>query len=155
MKCTFYLTDKQLEALKLLGLTPEENEKTRKIGEKYYFITPLGRIENNIWANDEIDGLYEKFGNFFDNREDAEFTLEQLNVIRELKKYTTKPVWALNNTWYFFGYNNNIHKIIIEPCITEQILPKSMYFASQEMAQKAFDEIGEERLKKYWFEIEE
>ena len=158
MKCTFYLTDRQLEALKLLGLTPEENEKKHKFedGDKYYFIFPSGDISNSTWANDNIDSSFESIGNCFNSKEDAEFALEQLKVIHELKKYTTKPVWVWNQEkWYSLSYDHNRRTIRIEVWMFDQVLPNSMYFKSQEMAQKAIDEIGEERLKKYWFEIEE
>ena len=158
MKCTFYLTDRQLEALKLLGLTPEENEKKHKFedGDKYYFISLSGAISDSTWTSDNLDLSFESIGNCFDNIEDARFALEQLKVIHELKKYTTKPVWVWNQKkWYSLLYDNNTRTIRTEVWLYDQMLPNSMYFESKEMAQKAIDEIGEERLKKYWFEIEE
>lgn len=130
-----------------------------KIGDEYYFI--------NIWGDVEIAKIristystYKEIvelGNAFLTREEAEHEVERRKCEAVLLKYGTRNMMSLgdgNKSKYCIYLNNFLNKIIVSDnyCVQSQ---GTIYFETKELAQRAIEEVGEDRLKKYVFNVKE
>ena len=116
-------------------------------GKEYYVLWTDGHID----ANDFISHLDEKkrdMGNAFLTREEAEFERERRKVEAIMKKYS-RPFKNGGNNYCLHFYNC----ILISAGYNVAYNDGLLYFESKEIAQKVIDEIGIDRLKKYWFRV--
>lgn len=131
---------------------PEDNEK-------YFYVSGRGVINICRWINDTTDnGCYE-IGNCFKTKEEAEFALEKAKVEAELRRF------AEENNEYEIDWEDDDQKkwFIYINCDTKKIdiiyntvlKTHCIHFSSKEITKQAIDYIGEERLKKYYFGIED
>lgn len=140
----------------------EENKVWKpKKGEKYWCIYSAGNILDDTNDNSKTDEDRFSIGNCFKAEEEAQHMVEKLKVIKELKDF------ALENNeeeidWnneeqkkYSFNYNLRSKEFyfITNLCIKES--PASVYFTSEELVKQAIEKIGEERIKKYYFDIKD
>ena len=84
-------------------------------------------------------------------REEAEFELERRKIEAIMKKYSRPFKYDEYN--YYIEYYQNDNKLDIS--FYNTIRNGVPYFESEEIAQKVIDEIGEDRLIKYWFGVKE
>lgn len=121
-----------------------------KDSKEYYRIEASGCIEYGCF-----DATYDEYirevGNAFLTREEAEFDVERRKIEAILRKYS-RP--------FKNGECNYIVVCDTEDNMTFIRVAQFHYlggpvFASEEIAQKVIDEIGEDRLIKYWFRVEE
>ena len=98
-------------------------------------------------------------GNCFQTEEEAKHMVEKLKVIKELQDFalennTEKIDWKNNKQLKFFinfdCYSNRVGYSYTDDCKT---LPLNIYFTSRELALKAIEKVGKERIKKYYFDI--
>lgn len=134
--------------------------KPEKDGHYYYYDND-GRTYQSSYCEDSIDKCRLEFGNCFKTQEEAKHMAEKLKVINELKNF------ALENNaeeidWrdkcigkYFITYDFYDEEISVASYTFRNFLPFEIYFTSRETAQKAIKAIGEYRIKKYYFDIEE
>ena len=134
--------------------------KPEKDGHYYYYDND-GRTYQSSYCEDSIDKRRLEFGNCFKTQEEAKHMAEKLKVINELKNF------ALENNnekidWrdkcigkYFITYDFYDEEISVASYTFRNFLPFEIYFTSKEIAQKAIKTIGEYRIKKYYFDIEE
>ena len=119
-------------------------------GDKYYYyIYSTGSIGSAIF-NTVYDEQIREAGNAFLTKKEAEFELERRKIEAIMRKYS-RPFKNNRNNYYLYFHNC---KIILVGTLWE-INPGIPCFESKEIAQKVIDEIGKDRLKKYWFEVEE
>lgn len=117
--------------------------------EEYYRLYHNGAIVLCAFSS-SMDRLFRYLGNAFLTKEEAEFEKERRKIEAVMRKHS-RP----------FKINRNNYGLYFHDC-------KSIYvgtlwafnsgipcFETKEIAQKVIDEIGEDRLKKYWFEVEE
>lgn len=145
----------------LLSLIEKANKPKNKVwkpekDEIYYYLYSYGKIEEDTWDNINEDRIRYAIGNCFKTKEEAEFALERQKVIMELKRFALehnekeidwsdgKPKWLIysNRNHVGFKYVNLLKE-------------NNIYFTSEKITQAAIKEIGEERLKKYYFEVKE
>lgn len=131
-----------------------------ELDEKYYIICSDGSIDYNNYDCDYADKRIMNIGNCFQTEEQAEFMVEKLKVIHELEKF------AFDNNEKEIDWNNeNQEKYIITfnhitqdcgICLwrVSRSNPFNIYFTSEEIAEKAIEAIGEDRIKKYYFGVE-
>ena len=154
----------QEERSTLLSLIEKSNKPKNKVwkpekDETYYYSYSDGHIEEATWDNLNIDKNRYAIGNCFKTKEDAEFALEKQKVITELKRFAlehNKEDIDWNDSKqrkYFLFYQHEKNIIFIDYYYFYQSC--SIHFTSEEIAQAAIKEIGEERLKKYYFEVKE
>lgn len=117
--------------------------------EEYYRLYHNGAIVLCAFSS-SIDRLFRYLGNAFLTKEEAEFELERRKIEAVMRKYSRPFKNGMNNYCIFFyacesirvgtlwAFNSGI------PC-----------FETKEIAQKVIDEIGKDKLKKYWFRVEE
>ena len=127
----------------------------------YYYYNDTGHIYESCYDGDSTDKNRLEFGNCFKTKEEAEHMVEKLKVINELKKF------ALENNEAEIDWNNLSQKkyvIIYDPenqnvdvyCYWRtQYIPFNIHFTSEKIAQKAIETIGEDRIRRYYFDVEE
>lgn len=130
-----------------------------KCGELFFYISGRGDIFSSIWINSYICSEYYSIGNCFKTKEEAEFALEKVRVETELRRFAEE-----NNEYeidwkdkkqekWFISYN--CKEEIINPICAYDFCICNIYFTSEEIAKQAVGYVGEERLKKYYFGIED
>ncbi len=127
---------------------PERNEN-------YYYIQQDGYIglTNNLY---DIDQRTIAIGNCFQTQKEAEFEVERLKVITELKEFAFEPDWEDNNQGkYVLAYDHIEKKITYCILMWIQRDNDNLYFETKEFMEKAIEKVGENRIKKYLFGIEE
>lgn len=148
-----YLVDE--DKLKELLVKPEPKTVwDLEDGDKYYLISHYGKVERITWNDDEFDLRRREYGNAFLTREEAKFEAGRQECEATMLKYGRRTFKPGKNNYYidFVHYHGNVI-YISHNCKTHS--QGSIYFDTKELAKKAINEIGEERLKKYVFRIEE
>ena len=130
-----------------------------KDDDEYYYIDICGNFDittfgvGTYWADKKMI----EFGNAFLTREEAEHEVERRKCESVLLKYGTRDminIGAINIRKYFIVYNNYYNEISIS--FNQSVSSQgTIYFESEELAQKAIEECGEDRLKKYVFNVKE
>lgn len=126
-----------------------------KNGDVYYFLTSYGYVMKTVWVNTDADNEKLSIGNAFLTEEDAEFAKERLKVIAELKKYAKEfsdEEWRNGNTAKYLFYRSLPDNRIYITSTYSAHYP-CLYFESMEKAKQAFNAVGEERIKKYYFGV--
>lgn len=118
-------------------------------GEKYYRLDGEGDVDIEDF-NTKYDEQARDIGNAFLTREEAEFELERRKIETIMRKHS-RPFKSgeFNCT---VACETPINKVYIR---TVQFHNSGVpVFENKEIAQKVIDEIGEDRLIKYWFRVE-
>ena len=148
--------EKELAELKESIKKEDDRPWKPRYREKYYFITSDGSIFNTDW-DDCMDKKAYAIGNVFRTEEDAKFTVEKLKVIHELKQFAEpkERAWDGKNDHYYItcttfnSYENRIN-VYSSPLYKHH----DIYFSSFNRAWKAIEAVGEDRIKKYYLEVE-
>lgn len=124
-------------------------------GDFYYYVSSTGHLACErflIYSNDDNNKL--AFNNVFKTAQDAIKMLEKIKVINKLKELSnTNFGYDINELKYSIGYDIDTKKV--HPTINRftRIIPFEVYFKTAKDCQNAIKEIGEENLKKYYFEV--
>lgn len=129
-----------------------------KSGDEYYYIDMCGNFDittfgvGSCWADKKMIEI----GNAFLTREEAEFEVERRKCEAILLKYGTRNFMSFEyyDDKYYIMYDNTLENVYVDCCNFMQ-RQGSIYFKTKELAQKAIEECGEERLKKYVFNVKE
>lgn len=147
-----YLSSSEIENLQALLEDIRNNPKTiwdlkTKDGETYYCLYGVGDIMREPF-NTKYDEGARDIGNAFLTREEAEFEKERRKIETIMWKYSRPFEWSGENWSIDYSY----YRLLITPNVNvyNSGLP---YFESKEITQKVIDEIGEDRLIKYWFRV--
>lgn len=124
--------------------------------DMYYFINCYGEIDSTFYDYEEdLDVI--KCGNAFLTEEEAKHEVERRKCEAILLKYGTRDLISLGDNYtkkYYIQYDYDLNKIMIfkHYFIGTQ---GAIDFKTEELAQKAIEEAGEDRLKKYVFNVKE
>ena len=147
-----YLVDEK----KLKELLVKPKPKTvwdLEYGDKYYCLDNAGDINYITWHEDAYNLFQREIGNAFLTYNEAKFELERRKCEAIMLKYGRRT--------FKYGKHNHFIVIFDKSMIIELSFnftvnyQGTIYFDTKELAQKAINEIGEERLKKYIFRVEE
>ena len=141
-----------------------EDKKTwwePKFDETYWSVKPWSGAVRTCYNEAKADETAKSMGFCFQTEEQAEFMFEKLKVIHELEKFAFE-----NNEEEIDWNNENQEKYIItfnhitQDCginlwRVSRSNPFNVYFTSEELARKAIETIGEDRIKKYYFGVNE
>ena len=151
------LTEKEKKTF--LELVKKSKKRCRKcVTEIYYSIAEDGNIVGSV----ENDTIYDencwKFGNYYNTKEEAEFARQKRLVYQELKKYalehnTEEIDWENYLQIKYFIYCNTKSNDLCVMDVSEIKIAGQVYFTSEKIAENAIKKIGEDRIKKYLFEI--
>ena len=124
--------------------------------EPYFSILDNGTILNLKWSNGPIDQMRYSIDNVFKTREEAEFAVERLKVLAELKSFADdEQEWDGKNDHWYIEYIENKGHVDVAYFFNTRDIPYDLFFSSREQALEAIWAIGEERLKKYYFCVKE
>lgn len=118
--------------------------------EEYYYITEDGKIETTYFDS-FYDEKIRSLGNAFLTKVEAEFELERRKIEAVMRKYS-KPYKADEDNYCILYFHDLKRVDVSYYSVTDYGI---LYFKAEEIAEKVIDEIGEDRLKKYWFGITE
>ena len=147
----------ELKALKeriaeLEGLAKEEREFPQE-GHWYWHITSDAGIGINSWEGGlEFEKEQLSIGNVFRTKEQAEFAVEKLKVEAELRKFSTSFVLYKEN-WFLSLADTQ--KDVMPLYEHRDVTQGAIYFESREKVEEAIDTVGEDRIKKYIFGVED
>lgn len=138
----------------------EEKKKWWKpeMYHEYYLIRWNGDI-NFTTNSGSSDSSAMAFGNCFQTEEQAQFVVEKLKVIHELKTFAVENNeeeidWNNDDQRKFFlYYSYSANQVLVNYVISMKEIPLNVYFTSESIAEKSVEAIGEERLIKYYFEV--
>ena len=149
--------EKELTELKESIKKDDEDNKPGKPkhGERYYYFNSEGRIKA-IWY-DDFSGDFHSYeiGNCFMSIEEAEFAIEKLKVIHELHQFAEpkEKAWDSEDAHFYIEWDFTLGRINIDRNYTRK--GNCIYFDSVYMAKNAIKAVGEDRIKKYYLEVEE
>ena len=134
----------------------EEQVKQEKefpqYGKNYWYVDDDAEVTDSEWDGGDWDQVRMSVGNVFKTKEQAEFVVEKLKVEAELRKFSRPFKYG---DWNFEIIWNN-HENNIELDWSGYVVRQSViYFESGEIAEKAIEAVGKERIKKYIFGMED
>jgi predicted metal-binding protein len=155
------LTPEQEKQIKdYLGIKEAPKRFIPEYGDVYFAIENNGTIIAvhyvEGWLNDKARVA---LGNCFKTKEEAEFALEKYKIYQELKNFADEnndhPIeWHqpnISNYYIYLSHDDNA--LYVSDCWTCQDIGQ-IYFSSEELAKKAVEKVGEDRIKKYLFGVE-
>lgn len=128
-----------------------------KIGDEYYYTDSAGCVIVSSYDGHDRDKMMIKFANAFLTRKEADFEVERRKCEAILLKYGTRDMMSIGDyktERFLITYAHNTDCFYIN-CYSKLQTQGTIYFESKELAQKAIDECGEDRLKKYIFNVKE
>lgn len=155
--CVFGCADFTAEDWELYKEKKTNKKWKPQYGEKYYTINTRGTIDfDNFVAENNTDTVRLLLGNVFETEEEAKHMLEKIKIINKLRELSNirfngnyeQPKFVIYYDTKDQQIKNTQHNLIRE-------LPFDVYFAAEEDCQKAIETIGEEDLKKYYFDVED
>ena len=146
----------ELKALKERIAELEEQAKQEQefpqYGNTYWCINAYGGVSKEIWDGYDIEKDMLEIGNGFRTEQEAEFAVEKLKVEADLRKFSRSFESGENN--YHISFETYDKFIDIDSLLYRQT-QGVFYFESREKAENAIEAVGEERIKKYIFGVEE
>lgn len=121
------------------------------MGDIYWRIDDRGSVDNCMYNNYYTDNHRQAIGNFFKTKEQAEFAVEKLKVEAELRKFS-KSYETLSRNWLIAEAKDGTVETLWSSHSKSQ---GTLYFESEEKANEAIEVVGEERIKKYIFGVED
>ena len=157
------LTEEQINAIKaLLGDVCKISEDTKKdetssfpqLCDTYYFLYSDGTIsQQSYYPNEAIDKGRLTVGNIFRTHEEAEFEVERLKVLHEMKQFAEPKdyKWDNNNDHYYIFWSFCYNELKIGS--VSMVKTNEIYFKSEEDAEACIKTVGEDRIKKYYLKV--
>lgn len=130
----------------------EQEKEFPQYGDTYWCINAYGGVSKETWDGYDIEKDMLVIGNGFRTEQEAELAVEKLKVEAELRKFS-RPFKEDD-------YNSFIELYMFDKTLTVDSneywqTQGVIYFESDEKAQQAIDTVGEERIKKYIFGMED
>ena len=129
----------------------KEGPKFPEYGDIYWCIDAEGIVYVNTFEGIQADRNILEIGNVFKTKEQADFAVEKLKVEAELRKYSRPFKCGEINHYIFLNTDNECIDVV---GLSYSQYQGTIYFESEEKAQQAVESVGEERIKKYIFEVE-
>lgn len=156
--CVFGCADFTAEDWKIYKEKKTNKKWKPKEGDTIFYITETGRVISGTFLsllpsdNDKV-----LFNNAFQTREEAEHMLEKIKIINKLRELSNIDFNDdCKEEHYVISYNNESKKIVCDVYhLFVREIPFNIYFKTEEDCQKAIEIIGEENLKKYYFDVGE
>lgn len=120
-------------------------------GKDYWYVsTDSYRVFKTSWGPTHVHENRLNVGNMYKTKEEAEFQLEKMNVLGELKKFSCKFRKDKPNYYIYLDYNTDE----LVTLLSDNRVRISVYFESNTKAKEAIESVGEDRIKKHLFDVE-
>lgn len=136
----------------------EYNKKWKpESGDTIYYVSSTGHVyEDTFCACSNFDNDKVSFNNIFKTKEDAKKMLEKLKIINRLRELSTINFNDdCNQLHYIISYDSESKQIYYNTHYFYRESPFEVYFATKKDCENAIKEIGEENLKKYYFDVDD
>ena len=145
---------------KRLKEVKDKYEKIKpKLGytETYWYIHNDGRVFSDFWSDTQPEHNIFAIGNVFKTKEEAEFEVERRKVLHELKRLGRpfRPNQSNYSICLHHDSPDNQKELFYKSVTEVEQIYGDYYFDSIPKAKDAVYRIGEDRVKKYLFGIEE
>lgn len=127
-----------------------------KFNDKFYYISASGHVLDDAFipsVSADVDKL--NFNNVFKDEKDAINMLNKLRIINKLQSLSNVKFNNCDKEKYVIFYDSTDKKIRITNHLCVRESPFEVYFTTREDCVNAINEIGEENLKKYYFDVVE
>lgn len=121
--------------------------------EKYYYISTAGNTAHDTFDK-SIDKRRLSFGNCFNTREETQHVVEKIKIINKLRELSNIK-FSENKGKYFIYYNFRENRVLCTETNYVKIIPFEVCFKTAKECQEAIETIGEDNLKKYYFDVDE
>lgn len=148
------LKERISESEELLTKLEEQIKKEQefpKDGDDYWLIDDMGGLSESIYVGHHSDEYRKKIGNIYKTEAEAKFALEKTKVEGEWRKFSRPFVWGEEN-WFITIEDD---KDILIEYDNYAIYQGTVYFESKGKVKEVIKEVGEERIKKYIFGVED
>lgn len=160
----FYVNDNLTDSkvLTLNDITSDDWEVVKeptqiwrpKYKELYYYITTHGYVRHDIFDTDVVDERA-NFGNAFKTEEEAKHMAKKLKIIVQLSNLSNIKFNEDNfEDKFVIYYDTESQQVRIINHSIRKELPFNVYFSSVKLAKEAIEIVGEDNLKKYYFDVE-
>ena len=126
-------------------------------GDKYYVTNDYMEVDNVTFDDDMDDSNYRKIGNCFLTKEEAEYELERRKIEAEMLRLGGRRTFKKgeNNYYIVCDFDSSHFAIRIFNNKSDGFAPMTIYFDSAKECRNAIEKIGEDRIKKYIFGVDE
>ena len=153
--CVFGCADFTAEDWKIYQENPTQMWKPQA-DETYYSIDRSGIILGTNNVEFDMDRRAIELGNCFKTKEKALHMVEKIKIINKLRELSNINFNdTLGEAHYAITYDSETNEISFDVSYYYKCLPFTIYFATKEALKKAVETIGEDNLKKYYFDIAE
>lgn len=171
---SYYYFDKDeywynIEKDETIRLKPESNldpcqEKPKTVwdlknGDTYYLIDTNGDVMNATWneIDIDIDSKFRKNGNVFLTKEEAENEIERRKVETDMLRFGGRREFKNGESNYYIvcDFDSSNFAILVFNNKSDGFALMTIYFDSAKECRNAIETIGEYRIKKYYFGVNE
>ena len=128
-----------------------------KEGDTYYTVDIDGSVIKERWRDEDYEKSYRNSGNVFLTEEEAEFEVERRKVEAQMLRFGGHRKYDYERNNFCFSYDQEKDSVYIYLAdFSSAWQPgQGIYFSKRENAEKALIEIGEDKIIKYLFSIDE
>lgn len=138
--------------IKALKAEVQREDEFPQDNEDYWYVDNDAEVMGKIWYGDDFDQGRLSIENVFKTKEQAEFAVEKLKVEAELRKHSRPFECGIFNYYIFFAIDSGFIDVNGRAYCPSQ---GTIYFENEEKAQQAIETVGEDRIKKYIFGVED
>lgn len=139
------------------GLLKVVEKKTGKFvpkeGESYWYVRSNGNVDYYRFANDKIDEYLLNHQPVFKTEEEAYEYKDYLELLDKYKYNFSDEEWLNGDILKWFVYYTHYNKFLDVGCNNVSKYPLTAYFKSEEDADNFIEEVGEENVKKFMFDV--
>lgn len=140
------------EKIKALKAEVQREDEFPRDGDEYWYVDDDAEVMGTVWYGDDSDQGRLSIGNVFKIKEQAEFAVEKLKIEAELRKFSRPFEKGEYNSYIFFYIDGDYLEVGHKVSTPSQ---GAIYFESEEKAKQVIQSVGEERIKKYIFGVED
>ena len=141
------------ERLKALKAEVQREDEFPQFGDDYWYVDSDAEVMDTASYDGEYDQDRLSIGNVFKTKEQAQFVVEKLKVEAELRKYSRPFKEGENENWFILW--GTYKKEVQIDWSRKLVRQGTIYFESRKKANEAVESVGEERIKKYIFGVED
>ena len=130
----------------------DEEQAFPKYKDFYWGVNAKGKVFCDTWEGFKFEKDMLSIGNVYQTENEAVLAVEKLKVEAELRKFS-RP-FKEDEYNYFIQIHPSHNNIVTESDDYYQT-QGTIYFESTTIANEAIDTVGEERIKKYLFGVED
>ena len=129
----------------------DEEQAFPKYKDFYWGVNAKGKVFCDTWEGFKFEKDMLSIGNVYQTENEAVLAVEKLKVEAELRKFSRSPNVSGVHWFIVCADSEEVYTLYT----TQEISQGTIYFESKKVAQQAIKSVGEERIKKYIFGVED